>query len=279
MLYRTRFENEIESLREHEDTPPSPGAKTYHLSIDLNEHLAGKKIGVHVPAAAALAEKPDVIVYFHGFVGGKPCYEDGKAFEARGMEYYWTNDRFKTMRSELDASGRKAMLIAPTLDPRVGATGTGTKQYGDLHEPNAFDGFIRKVCDDLVARRAIRPSVKLGNIVLAAHSGGGFPMSGILNATNKLGAKVRACWGFECLYYPADTWLNWLNTRKLLMFRHFRQKGVMNGPTDVLATARHKNFVDTTTNVAGAHCGLVRDFWSAAISHMPTEPGTDDKQY
>ncbi|HEU4779920.1 MAG TPA: hypothetical protein VFS58_08575 [Steroidobacteraceae bacterium] len=273
MLHRTRFENEIASLREYEEAVTTARAQTHYLPIDLNNRLKGKKVGAHVPAAAATAKVVDVIVYFHGVIG--VCGSESK-FIAQGIDYLWSNAPFDKMRSELDASGRAALLIVPRLDSRVGKTGTTSDHYGNLHEEKAFDKLIRKCCDGLVALKAIRADVKLGNIVLAAHSGGGSPMYAILGAKNDLRPKIRACWGFECLYPGMQTWFDWLNEDPLLRFRHFRQEGFYWRRAHALRDGTSKRFIDSTRlKDPTAHCRLIRDFWKTAIDHMPKSAGAN----
>jgi hypothetical protein len=279
MFDRTRFEYEMASLRElqYDVPPPGTGAKTYYLPLDLKIPDTARITGAHVPSAAAGAKIVDVIVYFHGFVSGDPCYESKPSFDAKGMEYYWSHARFRNMRAELDASGRAALLVAPTLHYRVGAAGSGQDRYGNLGKPEAFDKFVKIVCDELVARKAILPSVKLGNIVLAAHSGGGSPMYAILGTRNKLRPKIRACWGFECLYPGEKVWLDWLNEDQLLRFPHFRQEGFLWRRAHALRDGTNKRFVDTTRlKASGAHCNLVKEFWNKAIERMPKVAGAKE---
>ena len=275
MLYRTRFENEIATLREFETLNAGTDPTTYYFETGLNIAGTLNKTGLHVPVAAETEPKIDLIVYFHGFVG-EVCKESASEFMKDGIQYYWKHDWFKKMRSELDKSGRAAILVAPTLHRLVGAKGSGPERHGNLDAANAFDKFVNSAMDTLEAAKAIRSGAEIGNIVLAAHSGGGLAMHDVLKAKNTLATQIRACWGFECLYYPWSTWLNWLNADKKRVFRHFRQQGVMSGAAGGLLKAKHKNYVDTTTSVAHAHCGLLRDFWITAIHHMPETAGAKE---
>lgn len=266
MFNRTRFEREMESLRQYDVPPPGAGPKTHFLPIDLNIWLKGKKVGVHVPSAAAKVKKVDVIVYFHGVIS--VCGSE-KEYISKGIDYLWSTAPFDKMRSELDASGRPAVLIVPRLDSNVGRTGTGATQYGDLHKDKAFDSLVEKALD------AVHPDAEIGNIVLAAHSGGGSPMYAILAAKNDLRAKIRACWGFECLYPGTDVWLKWLKENTVFRFRHFRQECVFTKEAGKLRVGAPGQFVDTLTyNETNAHCNLIKDFWNTVISRMPMTAGS-----
>lgn len=271
MLYRTRFEHEMALLRE--DTP-LPSQVTHYLAIKRNATLSGRQIAVHVPPAAVLSGVLDVIVYFHGHVADA-CNQDAAKFRQRGMEYYWQSCWFKNMRSELNDSRRAAILIAPAMHEFVGAKGSGAERYDDLDKAGAFDKFIDEVFTRIKAANDISPSAAIGNIVLAAHSGGGAPMRAVLKAANpKYRSKIRACWGFECLYPAPDVWLSWLNSDPQARFRHFRQIGAAPFEERVATLNGATNFVDTRTDECKSHCRLLRMYWSECIKLMPKTPGT-----
>jgi hypothetical protein len=282
MFYRTRFEKEITSLLEYEEPVTAVSPVTRHLAIKRNSStLAGRKIGVHVPPKAAKASVLDVIVYFHGFVG-TVCNEDAGKFRLRGMDHYWEVCWFKKMLAELDASGRAAILIAPTLHPLVGERGSGPDRYDNLNKEKLFDKLIDDVLAELKKTNDIDGGASVGKIVLAAHSGGGAPMAAILQATNpKYKSKIWACWGFECLYPAAKAWNDWLATHKSHVFRHFRKDGVFDEraaeiKATLLTVGMISNtvgtFVDRTTDACKPHCNLLRMYWADAIAFMSKTP-------
>lgn len=269
MLDRTRFEHEMAALRECGEDGRGRPAESHYLPIARNATLKGRVTGAFVPCAARTAKTIDVIVYFHGFV--ETCRGDLAKFGKRGMEYYWSVAPFDKLRSRLDASGRAAVLIAPTLHEWVGARSSGSDRGGDLHEKNRLDKLIGTVLDELKNRKAIDAGAAIGNIVLAAHSGGGKPMHDAIGATNALRPKIRACWGFECVYYGTSNYVRWLKADSSLRFRHFREQNVQSA--HVAPLAKLTNFIDTTTTTKKAHCGLVDEFWDSLLGTLPATAG------
>jgi len=67
----------------------------------------------------------------------------------------------------------------------------------------------------LEALRAYGPyknqSPTIGNLILAAHSGGGSSMRLLATSGNRAAGKIRECWGFDSLYDSADVqpWRRW----------------------------------------------------------------------
>ena len=270
MFYRTRFENEIVALREREaelETPPE--AVTHFLPIKLNTLLQKNKVAAHVPPAARVAPKLDVIVYFHGHMLAA-CGTPSNDFATGGMDFYLRSKLFKRMRPELDASGRAAILIAPGMHPFVGAKNTGADRYGNLDEKGKFDFLVTQVFRQLEKLGAIANGARIGDIVLAAHSGGGAAMRAILLAGNTLRPNIRACWGFECLYFNPKAIIDWLAADPGTAFRHYRGTGTF--AVQTAALAKSHNFTDTTTTTPKAHCQLIREFWIDALTSPPFAP-------
>lgn len=270
MFYRTRFESEIAALRQSEvehETPPA--AVTHFLPIKLNELLKRNKVAAHVPPAARVAPTLDVIVYFHGHMLAG-CGTPSQDFAAGGMDFYLRSKFFKRMRPELDASGRAAILIAPAMHPFVGAKNTGADRHGNLDDKGKFDFLVTQVFRQLETLGAISNGARIGNIVLAAHSGGGVAMRAILLANNRLRKNIRACWGFECLYFNPKSLIDWMAGDSDTAFRHYRGKGTFAAQTAALSKSR--NFVDTVTTTPKAHCQLIREFWIDALTSPPFAP-------
>jgi hypothetical protein len=183
------------------------------------------------------------------------------------MDYYLRTRLFKRMRPELDASGRAAILIAPKLHPMVGQSGSGHERHGNLEAKGKFDFLITQVFKQLETLGAIAGGAKVGNIVLAAHSGGGLAMHAILGAKNNLRPNIRACWGFECLYVDTRAFIDWLAADAGTAFRHYRGKGTFAVRTAQLA--KSPNFVDIISTTPNAHCQLISEFWIDALTSPP----------
>jgi hypothetical protein len=270
MLYRTRFESEIAALRQAEVDQETPlAAVTHFLPIKLNTLLKKSKVAAHVPTAASTAPKLDVIVYLHGHMLPR-CGTPSQDFETFGMDFYLRSKLFKRMRPELNASGHAAILIAPAMHPFVGAKGSGPDRHGNLDEKGKFDFLITQVFKQLETLGAITSGARIGNIVLAAHSGGGSAMRAILAAKNTLRPKIRACWGFESLYGDLTPLVDWLAADAATAFRHYRGKGKFAAQT--AAFAKSRNFTDIVSTVPGAHCQLIREFWIDALTSPPFAP-------
>jgi hypothetical protein len=270
MYYRTRFENEIAALSQREvehETPPA--AVTHFLPIKLNALLKKNKVAAHVPPAARVAPKLDVIVYFHGHMLAA-CGTPSQDYAAGGMDFYLRSKLFKRMRPELDASGRAAILIAPGLHPFVGAKNSGADRHGNLDEKGKFDFLVTQVFRQLESLGAITKGARIGNIVLAAHSGGGVALRAVLLANNTLGPNIRACWGFECLYFSPKPIIDWLAADAGTAFRHYRGTGTFAVQTAALSKSR--NFTDTISTTSNAHCQLIREFWIDALTSPPFAP-------
>jgi len=60
--------------------------------------------------------------------------------------------------------------------------------------------------------RRVTPAT-LGNLIIAAHSGGGFPMWAIVNNGSARLANLKELWFFDCLYASMDQpWIRWART-------------------------------------------------------------------
>lgn len=249
------FENEID---------PKFG-KTLYLPIQLSKTVL-PKVGVFIPkgfqpATAIKNSKTfsaiDVIVYLHGHI--YPCDNKGVGkFDKGGIEYYWNTPDFTFLREDLAASGRNALLIAPTFTNKLNR---GSSTFGNLDANKKFDFLLAECLTHLKNGGQIPKDSEIGNIVLAGHSAGGLPMQEILWAINSAGQNIVECWGFECLYFGTDIWRAWLNFNATKNFIHYRRKNPFADQTARLK--KHGNFQDV--NDGRGHCSLVKEKWRASI--------------
>jgi hypothetical protein len=96
------------------------------------------------------------------------------------------------------------ILVAPTLAMK--------SEGGDLLRALGLDRYLAKVMAALVAYGPYKDrSPQIGNIILAAHSGGGTYMRKLATSNNSTAANVRECWGFDSLYNSSDVmpWRQW----------------------------------------------------------------------
>src|SRR5262249_14357864 len=98
---------------------------------------------------------------------------------------------------------------------------------GDLVRSDGLDNYLKKV---LAALRAYGPykgqSPAIGNLILAAHSGGGMYMRMLATSSNTTAGKIRECWGFDSLYNSSDVrpWRVWArgNPQTRQLYSYYR---------------------------------------------------------
>jgi len=256
------IEPEEEVELEEEALDASRG-KTIYLPIQLNKTVP-PKVGVFIPSSFRPTAEINFIVYFHGHII-RDCKTYQKEFNEKGIEYYWNTPLFKCLREDLVASGRGAILIAPTFMPIFGSQYTPSSNYGDLNKPGKFDFLVNETLTQLIKRGALPADAQARNIILSGHSAGGLPMQAILDTRNSLNTNVTECWGFECLYFGTPAWEKWLQANPRNNFRHFRREAKFTGPTKTLK--KYPNFIDVKDGTD--HCLIVKEKWRQAIDSGP----------
>jgi hypothetical protein len=186
-------------LLKREAVPPGT---TLYLEIDLKIKdkfgiVAPPMTGVFIPDRYTPEGPVDVVLYLHGHKGGE--------MRKLGIDQYWNSKRFAygALREHFNNSGRAAVFVAPSLGSR--------SEAGQLLEPRGLDTFIAQVLAGMRANGVGGPSLRLGNLILACHSGGGLPMRKLSGATGAAVANLRECWGFDCTYNGGDDtyWAGW----------------------------------------------------------------------
>jgi uncharacterized protein DUF2272 len=192
----------IPRLLKQESTPPGT---TLYVEIDLKivdrfGLTAPAVTGIFIPDGYRPGAAVDLIVYLHGF--------KADAIKRGAIDQYWNSQRFPygALREGVNSSGRNVILVAPTLGSHSEAK--------HLIEPGGLDAYLAQV---LAALRAYRPNNQvgsapaLGNLVLACHSGGGWPMRQLAGSGDRALARLRECWGYDCTYNNGDDafWARW----------------------------------------------------------------------
>jgi len=262
MRERLRFESEIATIaqvgeREHE-LDASQG-KTIYLQIQLNKTVS-PKVGIFIPSSFQPSARIDLIVYFHGHII-RDCKTYPSEFNKKGLEYYWNTPLFKCLREDLVASGKKAILIAPTFIPIFASKNNSPRDYGNLNEAEKFDFLVNETLTQLQKSGELPAGAQVRNIILSGHSGGGLPMQAILDTKNSLKKNVVECWGFECLYFGTSVWQRWLKANPNYSFLHFRRGTKFINPTATLK--KYANFIDVKDGTD--HCRIVQEKWRQAI--------------
>src|SRR5262249_42152182 len=96
---------------------------------------------------------------------------------------------------------RNVILVAPTLGPR--------SEAGALMRPGGVKGYLDHVMAALAQHTPLwggRPPA-VGNLILAAHSGGGAPMLELANQGH--GFPSPEVWAFDSMYQSAEPWATW----------------------------------------------------------------------
>ncbi len=251
------FENEIDANL----------GKTLYLPIKLSKTVL-PKVGVFIPngfqPATAIKNARafsaiDLVVFFHGHI--YPCDTKGVAkFDKGGIEYYWNTPDFTFLREDFAASGRNAVLIAPTFTNKLNRS---SATFGNLDENKKFDLLINECLAQLKKDNHLPNDAEARNIILAGHSAGGLPMQSILWAINSMGRNIVECWGFESLYFGTDIWWGWMNFNPDKKFIHYRQKKAFVSQSERLK--KHGNFQDVSDGKG--HCSLVKEKWHTSIEN------------
>ncbi len=155
---------------------PTPLGITNYLPISLGTG-GTDETGVFATEKSQQRDKTDVVVFLHG---------QGQA----AVSSYWKKEPFK-LREEANRTGKSFILAVPYLGNPVNSGTLAT-------DPDAVLAEILKNVGDP------KPAVALGNLILAAHSGGGGPMLKMAMALKKCRPNLKACWGFDSMYQPSN---------------------------------------------------------------------------
>lgn len=182
---------------------PAPPLVTLYVSIPLGSEAPARALtGIFVPDGYRREPQVDVVLYLPGHKLGMRGVSNDVAIDA-----YWNRRRFPywPLREGVNESGKNLILVAPTLGPK--SEGYGLTRAGGL------DAYLAKVMSALAAYGPYRngPPPTLGNLILACHSGGGARMRQLAMSSQASAARIRECWGFDCLYGSSDpeAWEGW----------------------------------------------------------------------
>jgi hypothetical protein len=203
-------------IEEGPSTNPKGPPKLTVYPASIAKGLGPNDTGIFFPDKYVPSGTVDLLVYFHG--QPKPC---GGQTSDRIWDF-WRSKTFR-LRELVNKSGKNVVLVAP----RLRGDGSG------LHLDIAADDFLNKVVAHIAARVTTAPfnwqgttqpadkpsgdkpsadkkdatGMSIGNLILAAHSGGGSPM--LRMARTAKVAKVRECWGFDSMYGSPGQWVDW----------------------------------------------------------------------
>jgi hypothetical protein len=155
--------------------------------------------GIFIPENYSPQKAVDLILYLHGH---KTQIPGSDALIAE----YWDGQKYPVfaLREEINASRKNVILVTPTLALK--------SEAGDLVRRNGLDNYLNKVLETLTTYGPYKgQSPTIGNLILAAHSGGGIYMRKLATSGNQAAGKIRECWGFDSLYNSSDVepWRLW----------------------------------------------------------------------
>jgi hypothetical protein len=150
------------------------------------------------PAVDRNSRTIDVILYLHGFRAVAPG--------ERASIWEYLKHKYWPLREHLAASGKAAVLIAPTLGPKSEAAGLLKRGGLDLY----LDAALAATASYWSS--GVAPTIR--NIILAGHSGAGVPMRRLARSDNRYAALIKEVWGFDCTYSDAGNvdstgWAAW----------------------------------------------------------------------
>lgn len=186
--------------------------ETLYLDIPLTSNDMGgtTKGGSAVFLPGKHFQAVNLLVYFHGNKAPVPQKGD-KDINTAGM----TLDNYmKVAQYDLRAIIRRSkrrdfVLVVPAL-----SDGSKAEVFtaGDADVGRNFDTFLKMVLRGIAEYSEPRVNMELsvGNVVLAAHSGGGYAMGRVAEmATRETAAKLSELWCFDSLYGSQGQMLAW----------------------------------------------------------------------
>ena len=195
------------------------------LSLYVNIALGGEApappmTGIFLPQRYRPLTPIDFILYLHGFKARRPSL---------AIDGYWNRAQsaFWPLREGVNDSGKNVVLVAPTLGPR--------SQTGWLTQAGGLDRFLDQVLRALAFHGPFAGAPpRLGRLILACHSGGGWPMRQLALSDQRGAAAIRECWGFDCTYNRGDDtqWARWASARPAARLYIYY---ISNSPTQPLA--------------------------------------------
>jgi hypothetical protein len=138
--------------------------------------------------------------------------------EVSSIEQLFNGDGVR-VRQQVLASGKNVALVAPWLG--LGGSGTTYKtsdligNFGELYIDEVLNALVPPALSrpDVLSGTRFVPRLRLRNLVIACHSGGGAGMRNLVGALGRYKSNLKACWGFDCLYginaKDAEFWYDW----------------------------------------------------------------------
>jgi hypothetical protein len=177
-----------------------------------------------------------------------------KGFTFPTIREYWKNKGY-LLREGLNSTGKNAVLVVPTL-------GSSSASIGILK--NDFAGFLQQVHVLLQKEGSVGPATFVRNIILAAHSGGGYAINSILVQKDPVVEKIRECWCFDSLYNDVGPLIKWKKARAAnrLVARYYHAKAHIAELKQALPEPDRKEILPS----AVGHCPTPLYYWKDLIT-------------
>jgi hypothetical protein len=240
-------------------TEASPLERTLYINIPLGGESPAKPMtGIFIPSGYRLQNSIDLILYLRGHHKEAP---------RQTIQEYWNHRRGShwAFREGVNKSGKNVILVAPTLGP--------ASQSGRLLKPNGLDNYLDQV---VAALKAYGPysnqSPNIGNIILACHSGGGYPMRQLASKTQRYTSRIRECWGFDCLYNTGDEqiWTKWAQQRPdAKLYIHYGNGGTARRSENLRKMAQNLSNIEVQGSTRLGHNHVPITHWLNRIMVVP----------
>ncbi len=190
--------------------------ETYYVKIAHGgEKPAAPMTGIFVPKDYKTPSQVDMVLWLQGH-HKTAAYPPDLTIDTYWLATHYPNFAF---REGVNISNKNVILVAPTLGPG--------SQSGNLIDSGGLARYLDQVLAALKAYgpfKTMSDPPRLGNLIVACHSGGGTPMLRIAVTPQRYLDKLQQCWGFDCLYNGGDetAWANWAkaNPGKRLFIRY-----------------------------------------------------------
>lgn len=154
-------------------------------SYPAAQHYRDSSVMIFLPKSFHAARTLDVVVYLHGW---NNCIDTA-------------NEQFR-LAEQFSESRRNAVLVFPE-GPRFAPDSFG----GKLEDSCGLQRLLSETLETL--RRTKNIKARLGNVILAGHSGA---YRGMAYMLLRGGVSVREVWLFDALYGQTEKFAHWLET-------------------------------------------------------------------